>query len=225
MNKTKIEWADYTVNPVKGKCQNACWYCYARRMYDRFKWDPEVRFDDKEMDKVAKIKKPSRIFVGSTHELFGNWIPSWWIRDILISVKRYPQHTFIFLTKNPKRYVGFEFPENCWLGVTITGKENNQSWVYGYTSGMGNKRFISFEPLLESPMPLVGGWHEWVIIGALTGPGSKKHQPKKEWVEDIMRQAGRLNIPLFLKDNLMPIMGEEYVKQRQEWPKEKRGDE
>lgn len=35
MNKTKIEWADYTWNPVTG-CLHGCEYCYARRMAKRF---------------------------------------------------------------------------------------------------------------------------------------------------------------------------------------------
>jgi protein gp37 len=35
MNKTKIEWADYTWNPVTG-CLHGCNYCYARRMAKRF---------------------------------------------------------------------------------------------------------------------------------------------------------------------------------------------
>ncbi len=36
MNHTKIEWCDYTINPVKGLCPMACKdnqdkeYCYAR---------------------------------------------------------------------------------------------------------------------------------------------------------------------------------------------------
>ena len=35
MNKTKIEWADRTWNPVTG-CRHACEYCYARRIAERF---------------------------------------------------------------------------------------------------------------------------------------------------------------------------------------------
>ncbi len=46
MNKTKIPWCDYTINPVKGLCPMACEYCYARKMYKRFKWNPVIRYDD-----------------------------------------------------------------------------------------------------------------------------------------------------------------------------------
>lgn len=35
MNKTKIEWCDYTWNPVTG-CLHGCKYCYARRIAERF---------------------------------------------------------------------------------------------------------------------------------------------------------------------------------------------
>jgi len=35
MNKTKIEWADYTWNPVTG-CLHGCKYCYARKIAHRF---------------------------------------------------------------------------------------------------------------------------------------------------------------------------------------------
>lgn len=35
MNKTKIDWADATFNPVTG-CFHGCEYCYARRIAERF---------------------------------------------------------------------------------------------------------------------------------------------------------------------------------------------
>lgn len=38
MNKTKIDWADYTWNPVTG-CQHGCPYCYAERQSRRFSGD------------------------------------------------------------------------------------------------------------------------------------------------------------------------------------------
>lgn len=41
MNKTKIEWADYTWNPVTG-CLHGCSYCYARRVAQRFAIAPET---------------------------------------------------------------------------------------------------------------------------------------------------------------------------------------
>ncbi len=53
MQKSKIEWlqnsidgsSGYSANPIKGICQQGCDYCYAIKMYKRFKWSPEVRYD------------------------------------------------------------------------------------------------------------------------------------------------------------------------------------
>ena len=36
MNKSKIEWCDYTWNPITG-CLHDCEYCYARTITRRFK--------------------------------------------------------------------------------------------------------------------------------------------------------------------------------------------
>ena len=51
MQKTKIEWTDYTWNPIKGLCPVDCKlpdgrsYCYAKRIYQRFKWNPKIGFE------------------------------------------------------------------------------------------------------------------------------------------------------------------------------------
>jgi DNA repair photolyase len=62
MTQTMIEWADYTLNPIKGLCKYACSYCYARKMYKRFKWNEEIRFDENSFSadykKLLHLKKP-----------------------------------------------------------------------------------------------------------------------------------------------------------------------
>ncbi|HEY0087397.1 MAG TPA: DUF5131 family protein, partial [Candidatus Lokiarchaeia archaeon] len=35
MNRTKIEWTDYSWNPITG-CLHNCWYCYAKKLFTRF---------------------------------------------------------------------------------------------------------------------------------------------------------------------------------------------
>ena len=49
-------------------------------------------------------KKPQNIFVGSMCDLFGDWVPDTWIQLVLDACKAAPQHRYLFLTKNPKRY-------------------------------------------------------------------------------------------------------------------------
>jgi len=217
MNKSKIEWCDYTINPIKGLCQGGCWYCYARRMYKRFKWPQEVTYRPGELNKIATIKKPSRIFIGSTHDLLGEWIPDKWIFDIITKLQTYPQHTFLLLTKNPLRYTKFTFRDNFWCGITNDAKEELGKKFAENVVAFRNKKntFISFEPLL-------GDWGEipsnckWVIIGALTGPQANTYYPREQWIRRIINEADRLNIPIFMKDNLRKYWEGEF---RQEFPK------
>ncbi|MBA7632378.1 hypothetical protein ES703_39924 [subsurface metagenome] len=210
MNKTKIEWCDYTVNPIKGVCPNSCWYCYARRMYKRFKWNPEIRLDLDCLDKIWNIKKPSRIFVGSMHEIFGDWISDSWIQEIINRIKHCEKHIFIFLSKNPKRYYDFKFPSNCWLGVTITGEEGYRTEeIYRYLYRKDNIRFISFEPILKLPY-YFGKKMDWVIIGGLTG---YKYDRPDSVIRGIIAWHRCENVPIFIKPNL------KWEEKIQEFPK------
>lgn len=219
MNKTKIEWTDYTWNPVTG-CKRGCFYCYAKILHHRFQDFSfnEVKLHEDRLRQPLKLKKPFKIFVGSMTDLWADWTPY----DFQIKVNKVfywgKRHTFQLLTKSPRGYHHFNFPNNCWLGLTITGKEDNQSHLYcdlGYNHS--NIRFISFEPLIDNPLPLVEDWQDWIIIGAMTGNTyKKKYAPKLEWIENILEQADKLKLPVFMKSNLKPYWK---GKLRQEFPK------
>jgi protein gp37 len=156
MNHSKIEWlqtdgkAGYSVNPVKGYCPMACPYCYARRLYDRFGWDKTIRFDWSVANELAKIKTPSRIFWGSTMELFGDWVDPEWMRLIFEAVRRHPQHTHIFLTKCPQNLSCWSpYPLNVYIGVSVTNLGQYDKALLYLKDVHASVKFLSFEPLLE----------------------------------------------------------------------------
>lgn len=228
--RTKIEWCDYTINPVKGKCPVACSYCYARRMYDRFKWNPEIRFEGviNLSVELLRINKPSRIFVGSTIELFGGWIDPHWMQLIFEAVRLYSQHTFIFLTKRPENLVKWSpFSPNCWVGTSIPRYWDDS--VIGHPEAFNRIRalgevkatvkFVSFEPLQEAiasnfdfglDMAFKAYGINWVIIGQQT-PVSKKTEPKIEWVRAIVQAADKAGISVFLKNNLQATLTQDKI--------------
>lgn len=142
---SKIEWTDITRNPVKGKCPTACPYCYARAMYDDYNWDTSIRFRPEVMDDIPT--RPCRVFVGSTIELF---LFRQWLTKIFAKCQEYPNHTFIFLTKQPQMLVDWSpFPENCEIGVSATIQLEYVN-ALKYLGGVrASVKFISFEPLLE----------------------------------------------------------------------------
>lgn len=204
MNKTRIDWADFTVNPIKGLCKYACPYCYARRMYKRFKWNKEIRLDLSVLDKIAVLKKPSRIFVCSTHDLFGEWISDKWIFDIITKLHRYPQHTFLLLTKNPKRYADCTFRKNFWLGQTVVKKEDY------HLIPNDNIKFVSFEPLLDNEIGKYRFPADWYIVGGLT----PKPKHSLAAIDNILAQANRFGTSVFIKHNA------HYPEEWQEFPGE-----
>jgi protein gp37 len=220
VNKTKIEWADYTWNPIKGLCPEACWYCYARAMYRRFKMDPKLRLDYKELIEPMFYDGPGRIFVGSTMELFHPRIAERWRTRIFEVIASLPGLTFIILTKRPER-IDRAMPDNVWLGVSCDGSdwERDDARISVLEQMTKAKvRFISYEPLLGSPR-YWGHWRggrmdrvHWIIAGKLTGrrPRDIGSFPSYDvmvrgHVETLVALAHRDGIPIFLKDNLKGI--------------------
>jgi protein gp37 len=168
-----------------------------------------------------------RIFVCSQGELFSPAVPDTWVEAVLTEVKMCDMHTFIFLTKNPHLLAQWNpWPQNAWVGATVT----DQSSFWAATAQLADVRatvcFLSVEPLLGRvtwPMKVARGWlwplfkPDWLIIGAQTGPGCKKHWPHRAWVDELVTAANRAHIPIFMKDNLRrPFLS---LIIRQEWPR------
>jgi len=234
MNKTGIEWCDMTWNPVTG-CLHSCEYCYACKIANRFStqtakpdggvhdlkkrsttiypfgFDPT--FHRYRLDEPQRMKKPQTIFACSMADLFGDWVPDSWIQQVFEACKAAPQHRYLFLTKNPKRY--FRIPtiesKNLWFGTSIT--EGNTF----FPSSSTVNTFLSIEPILDEI-----GWIDltnvkWVIVGAETGNRNGKVVPKKEWIKDIARQCYNSCVPLFMKNSLREMMGNEFLQEFPVW--------
>ncbi len=198
--RKSIGWADYTVNPIKGLCKHACPYCYARPLYKRFHWDPEIIFKRAEMWNVPHPKTPSRIFVCSTHDMMGLWIPDRWVQTIVDET--YPFHTYFFLSKNPSRYRNFDWPSNCWLGTSITCPAELDRLNDLYNARINNpdiKLFVSFEPVLEEIglLPAHTNNLDWAIIGGLT----PEPVHKTEWIERLLKPLDAVHVPVYIKKN------------------------
>lgn len=206
LNKTKIEWTDYTWNPVTG-CEHGCSYCYARSIANRFKgskaW-PKGFKPTFHMERLADLQYSNligkKIFVCSMADLFGDWVPDYWIECVIEKCSIHNEHIFQFLTKNPKRYECFDFPENCWLGTTVESETQAHRIDKLIDSVPGNNvRFVSFEPLLgrvEHPLEGI----DWIIIGAQTGPGAKRVD--ESIIDELFENANLYDVPIFTKDNL-----------------------
>lgn len=175
-----------------------------------FKFAPQIlRY---RLDEPKRMKKPRTIFVGSMCDLFGDWVPIQWIRDVLDACAAAPRHRYLFLTKNPFRYLYLNkiallpHDDNFWYGVTVT--DDNARRLYRYD---GYHLFWSIEPLLgpvemwlthSTEEAMIPRLPEWVIIGAETGNRRNKVIPERKWVDDIRAFCEKFSIPVFYKDSI-----------------------
>lgn len=257
MDKTRVEWADSTWNPVTG-CYHGCPYCYARTIANRFAggvarhekkrsdglhdlFQPamvlrggkrmaapfpfafEPTLHRYRLDDYVRKERPRNIFVCSTADLFGDWVPDEWIEAVFESCKRGAQHRYMFLTKNPQRYVKLaeagKLPEtpNMWYGTTTTTPDDS-FFFHGKLN-----TFASIEPILA---PFIGLTDDgiapatrcnWIILGAETGSRKDKVTPTRDWFAEIVGNAAVTHTPVFMKDSLTDIVGEENMLRQFPW--------
>ena len=162
-------------------------------------------------------KKGRNIFVCSMADLFGEWVPDEWIEEVFKACEKAPQHNYLFLTKNPERYekiLDRYMPPNMWFGWSQTGPAGNKC---DFTTHHSVKTFISIEPLLEPFKKFHIRGVDWVIIGAETGRRKNKIVPERTWIEDIVNECKKVEIPVFMKSSLSDIWEEPLI---QEFPEE-----
>ena len=170
------------------------------------------------LDEPQKWKKPRTIFVCSMADLFGEWVPDEWIEQVFKACEAAPQHRYLFLTKNPKRYVGL-YAKNIlptgkgyWYGTTVTSPE--QPFFYSNVPDDNPHTFVSIEPIMGS-FGKIKNRPDWVIVGAETGNRKGKVAPRKEWIDGIADECKRCRTPIFMKESLRGLMGADF---RQEFP-------
>ena len=171
------------------------------------------------LDEPQHWKKPRTIFVCSMADLFGDWVPDEWIAEVFKACEAAPQHRYLFLTKNPKRYKELQLkgklPKQHWYGTSVTRRDGREFFAPSYST------FVSIEPILES---FSGENHAayrqmvqpWVILGAETGNRKNKVVPKKEWILELVDYYSQFGYTkFFMKESLRGLLGPDF---RQEFP-------
>lgn len=194
MSKTKIEWTDFSWNPITGcsPVSEGCEHCYARRMAQRLKGrygypqdDPfRVTFHLDRLEQPLKWKKPRHIFVVSMGDLFHEDVDGTWIVNIFEDViwPTRDTHIYLLLTKRPERMAAFfdlflgwkdwyqQYP--VWLGVTAENQQRADERIPILLQIPAAKHFVSIEPMLgpvslRSPPARGRGFRQWDQIHKL----------------------------------------------------------
>lgn len=242
ITKTKIDWADFTWNPVWG-CLNKCPYCYARKIAGRF----AERIAEKEMNwkwiknwkgtiskhheyylLVKNIKNFQPIWLESNYQksfpgkpsrIFVNsmsdpmyWEQSWY-EKIVKRIAENQQHTFIILTKHPIVYQRWTFPLNTWLGITIENQNQMERFADMYFCLTGIDRGNIFFISFEPIQSKIKLYIKPDWI--IVGPETGNRKGKHICTPEMLEPFFDLRIPVFMKGACSKIIDRPL---RQEWP-------
>lgn len=202
MNKTAIQWTDLSANTIRArnKATNkvgwhcvmvspGCANCYSHTLNGRFgthlpyakasKGRVDLFLDTKPLEKLRKLKKPSRVFLNDMTDMFADFVSDEWLDTMFGYMALSWQHTFQILTKRADRMRKYisdpatqervlvkavlcsgeswcEYPlmtwplANVWLGVSCEDQKRADERIPDLLGTPAAIRFLSLEPLLGS---------------------------------------------------------------------------
>jgi protein gp37 len=205
------EFATHTWNPIRGRCEHNCSYCYCKK----FKVG-ELRLDEKAL--FDNLGKDRFIFVGSSTDMWTENVNPSWIVEVLDACCMFATNTYLFQSKNPKRFEDFLpiLPPRTILGITI---ESNRDYKVSsapsplkraedFMAIYWKRKMCSLEPImdfdLEAMITIIKNIKpEFVSIGA----DSQKHnlvEPSPENVRKLIEELAKFT-KVHVKNNLKRI--------------------
>ncbi len=181
----------------------------------------QLAIDERTLQKPLHWKRPRTVFPCSMTDLFWEAYTFDQIARVLevIADQRCEQHTFLVLTKRPRRvneFVGWALKNlsNCWLRYrllshgylsnlwigTSAGNQAtlDQRWPYLAQQKLGVLTWLSLEPLIGAiDLVGIGGWPQWVVAGYESGPKARPTHP--DIVRSIRDQCAAASVPFHFK--------------------------
>lgn len=218
LNKSKgnmYPWVTHTHTHLGGECSHKCKYCYVDN--PRFgrpeRYTGKIRLIEKEFNTNYGSNKV--IFIENCNDLFAKDVPNIYILRILNHCKQYPNNTYVFQTKNPKRYSDFtNYPQNTIFGTTIETNRNipeignapTPFERYNAMCHIQGRKFITIEPVLDFDVDILASWISQISPEFLNlGADSKDHHLPEPTVTKIIQfteALKKMGIELREKHNL-----------------------
>ena len=189
-------------------CTIGCSYCYARNNVRRFHMTEDFSRPEYFPGKLKLMdrKRPQNLLLTGMSD-FSDWDPEW-REEVFARIGQNPQHQYIFLTKRPEKVRFSTELDNVWFGVTVTS-EKEKGRIKAMREHIRAKHYqVSFEPMFDNIGEVDFTGIEWIVVGTETGRRKGKSESKQEWVWNLTNQAHSRGIPVFMKEDLLPVMGE-----------------
>ncbi len=234
MTKSDINYVDESWSPMSGcsKISEGCEKCYAKAMATRFagsKAFPNgfavTTYPDR-LDPPWRWRKPRRVFVCPTGDLFHDQVPDEFIRQVWRMMWLLDNHDFLVLTKRPQRMLQFlsgwrnwiedaHATTNIWCGVTAENQQRADERIPILLQVPAARRWISVEPMLSAvhlAPEWIGGYPEseewaksgpkdprlsWLVCGGENGPGARPMHP--DWARGLRDECAAAGVPFWWK--------------------------
>lgn len=231
-DKTTIEWCDASWPVVRGcsKVSAGCDNCWAIRdahlhagsknaksrahfegltviQNGRPNWNGTVRLDESILDWPLRWKKPRRVFVASSGDLFHGKLSLGSRRRIFDVMREAPQHTYMILTKRAEEMFSFfrwwiqqhvdSMPSNWRPGVSVETQPTADERI-PWLLKIPGFHWVSYEPAL-GPVD----WRPYlpaldlIVAGGESGPGARPCD--LGWLRHTKVQCAAAGVPLFVK--------------------------
>lgn len=192
-------------------CTIGCSYCYARNNVRRFHMIDDFEKPEYFPRKLRLMeKKRPQNFLLTGMSDFSLWEPEW-REEIFSKMSQNPQHQYLFLTKRPEMIQFSTALDNAWFGVTVTASKEKERIQALREHIQGGHYHVTFEPMFDNIGDVDLSGVEWVVIGTETGRRKNKSVSRPEWVWNLTDQAKALGIPVFMKEDLLPVMGDDQM--------------
>jgi DNA repair photolyase len=184
-------------------------------------WTHEAKLIEKEFN--TKLGKGNFIFIGSSTDMWGQWIRDDEIFRVLAYCRSFEENKYLFQTKNPSRFKNFAsfLPEKTWLCTTIeTNRDMKEistaQSAYKRALEMakmkctGYKTTLTIEPIIDFDFkPMIEIIEaikpDWISIGA-DSKGAGLDEPPVEKAKELIDELSRKKIDIIIKDNFKRLL-------------------
>jgi protein gp37 len=201
MNRTGIEYLDFTSNPIVGcdmslPCAERCW---ARRMARRLRsagikqyqdvvdregnWTGKTAFNQTALEELLHRRQPAVIGLGFMGDVFHESVPDEWLDRMFAVMALCPQHRFIMLTKRAQR-------------------------MKVYVGNVASNRLSDWADLLTGPAAITAyakalGTYRWPLPNLILGVSCEDQERADEQIPDLLATPAAMRFV-----SLEPLLGE-----------------